>query len=239
MVRSLLTLATTLLFVSFVNAQNTYLGAEAAATLDFYELDDRIGKQLKNTPPLSGLWGFTVRQDIRKKYFVETGILLKSYYESIGFKSFGGTGGGEEIRAMLVPVRLGRRLNLKKEKLFLIPVLGYVYGNNLDYGYGDGGSGGSVGSPSGPNYSYVAPGYYKLKNFSLIQAGIGLERKIGKALLVSFSSYYYHGFKTLIDQHIVYTVNGSTEAPARKESKGSFLSFGLGIKYAVSNIWKN
>ena len=140
---------------------------------------------------------------------------------------------------MLVPVRLGRRLNLKKEKLFLIPVLGYVYGNNLDYGYGDGGSGGSVGSPGGPNYSYVAPAYYKLKNFSLIQAGIGLERKIGKALLVSFSSYYYHGFKTLIDQHIVYTVNGSTEAPARKESKGSFLSFGLGIKYAVSNIWKN
>jgi hypothetical protein len=237
MSRALLTV-TAFLFASLSNAQNTYLGAEAAATTDFYQLNDKIGRQIKNAPPLSGLWGFTIRQDIHKKYFIETGVLLKSYFGSIGFKSIGGTSSSEEIRVILIPVRLGTRLNLKKEKLFLVPVVGYVYGNNVDYGYGDGGSGGSVGKPGGPNYSYAAPAYYRLKNFSLLQAGIGLERKVGKAFLVSFSSYYYHGFKILIDQPIVYTFNGSTEIPARKESKGNMLSIGVGIKYTVSSFWR-
>jgi hypothetical protein len=238
MTRALLTAVIALSSIISINAQNTYLGGEAAVTLDFYELDDRIGKQLKNGPPLSGLWGFTIRQDIHKKYFIETGVLLKSYYGSIGFKSFDGTSSGEEFRAALIPLRLGTKLNLKKEKLFLIPTVGYVYGNNLDYGYGDGGSGGSGKNANRDSYSYTAPAYYKLKNFSLLQAGIGLERKIGKAFLLSFSSSYYHGFKILIDQPVVYTFNGSTEIPARKESKGSMLSFGVAIKYAVSNIWR-
>src|SRR5215217_7976362 len=98
MTKALLTVVTILLFALSTIAQNTYLGAEAAATPDFYKLEDGIGKQLKNTPPLSGLWGFNLRQDIHKKLFIETGVLLKSYYGSIGFKSFGGTASGEEIR---------------------------------------------------------------------------------------------------------------------------------------------
>src|SRR5215218_6700427 len=121
--KTLLTALTFLALAHYTNAQNIYLGAEAAATLDFYKLEDPIGKQLKDAPPLSGTWGFTVRRDNRQKTFIETGVLLKSYYESIGFKSFNGTSSDEEIKALLILLRVGKKFNLKKEKLFLVLVV--------------------------------------------------------------------------------------------------------------------
>lgn len=217
--------------------KNTYLGIEGHLNTDRYEIIDE-GSLLKNVSPLSAYYGFHIRQDLSPTVFVEAGLLRKNYAEGIGFTTSTGYSSGDAISALLIPVRLGTRINLRKQKLHLVPVIGYVRGINTDYGYGDGGIGGFEIYGTDTIHHSVHSKLSIRKAYPLLQTGMGLEFIFLRTALVSLSANYYTGFKTLIEQDIEYRHNSSAPYTAKGLSKGEFLSLGLAVKYPISSIWK-
>jgi len=236
MTKITLTILLLVVTLTTISAQNrTYIGAEAAVTHDIYEIAD-YGTELKEIPLINGLWGLNIRQDLNKKVFLEIGLLRKYYNEGIGFKTSGGYSETNAITAWLIPLRLGTRMNLNKEKIHLVSVLGLVYGINSDYGYGGGSGFEKVSGGDSIYYSYTS--YYNFsKRLPLIQAGLGLEFKLFQTALLSLSTNYYAGLKKLIQQDITYTVNNGLEQRGTAISKGDTFGLGVALKYPISSIW--
>lgn len=234
-----ITLVLSFAFITSVAQKNTYIGFEGAVNNDVYDIIDN-GSLLKKVPLITGYFGLNIRQDISSTVFLETGLLRKYYDEGIGFKGSSSYTEGNAINAWLIPLRLGVRVklfNLRKQKLYLVPVIGYVLGINSDYGYGDGGEGGSE-TTAQDTISYNV--YSKLslrRTFPLLETGIGVEFALLRTVVVSVSAKYYTGFKNLIEQNIEYTHN-SVSNTAKGLSRGEIMSFGLSAKYPISNLWR-
>jgi len=231
-------LALNLVFITAVAQKNTYIGFEGAANNDVYEIIDN-GSLLKKVPLITGYFGLNIRQDISSSVFLETGLLRKYYDEGIGFKGSSSYTEGNAINAWLIPLRLGvklKLLNLRQQRLYFVPVIGYVFGINSDYGYGDGGAGGSQ-TMAHDTISYSV--YSKLslrRRFPLLQTGIGVQFSLFRIVVLSVNANYYTGFKNLIEQNIEYTHN-SVSNTAKGLSKGEIMAFGLSAKYPISYIW--
>jgi hypothetical protein len=123
-----ITLALSLAFITGVGQKHTYIGVEGAANNDVYDMIDN-GSLLKKVPLITGYFGLAIRQDISSAVFLETGLLRKYYDEGIGFKGSPSYTEVNAISAWFIPLRLGVRLkllNLRKQKLYLVPVIGYV-----------------------------------------------------------------------------------------------------------------
>lgn len=234
-----ITLVFSFAFITVVGQNNTYIGIEGAANNDVYDIIDN-GSLLKHVPLITGYFGLNIRQDISSSVFLETGLLRKYYDEGIGFKSSSFYTESNAINAWLIPLRLGVRfklLNLRKQKLYVVPVIGYVFGINSDYGYGDGGEGGSQ-TMTQDTITYNV--YSKLslrRGFPLLQTGLGVEFSLFRVVLLSVNANYYTGFKNLIEQNIEYTQN-SVSNTAKGLSKGEIMAFGLSARYPISHIWR-
>jgi hypothetical protein len=232
------TVALNLAFITAVAQKNTYIGFEGAVNNDVYDIIDN-GSVLKKVPLITGYFGLNIRQDISSSVFLETGLLRKYYDEGIGFKGSPSYTETNAINAWLIPLRLGvkfKLLNLRKQNLYLVPVIGYAFGINSDYGYGDGGKGGSQ-TIAHDTISYNV--YSKLslrRKFPLLQTGMGVEFSLFRTMLISVNANYYTGFKNLIEQNIEYTHN-SVSNTAKGLSKGDMMAFGLSAKYPISHIW--
>ncbi len=233
----LATLALAFLLTTASAQKNTYIGGEGAVSHDVYEIIDN-GNLLKKVPLLTGYFGFNIRQDLSSTVFVETGLLRKYYDEGIGFKTSPGYSSGNEISGWFIPLRLGTRINLRKQKVHLVPVIGYTLGINSDYGYGDGGSAGSEiykqDTISYRNYAKLS----LRRTFPLLQTGMGVEFILLRTALVSLAANYYTGFTNLIEQDIEYTHN-STTYTAKGLSKGEIASFGVAVKYPINHLWSS
>jgi hypothetical protein len=233
----LATLTLTVILTTAVAQKNTYFGVEGALTHDVYEYIDN-GSLLKTPALITGYFGISIRQDISPTLFVETGLLRKPYDEGIAFKTSGGYSSGNAINCWLIPLRLATRINLNRQRLHLVPVIGYSLGINSDYGYGDGGVGGY--EIAGQDTVHFAV-YSKLslrRTYPLLQTGLGVEFVLFRTLLASVSANYYTGFKNLIEQDISYTHN-SVPNTGKGLSKGEMASFGLALKYPVSQLWRH
>lgn len=216
--------------------KNTYFGIEGALTHDVYEIIDD-GPLLKTPALITGYYGVSIRQDLSPTLFVETGLIRKPYDEGIAFKTSGGYSSGNAINCWLIPLRMGTRINLHRQRLHLVPVIGYSLGINSDYGYGDGGSGGyEITNQDTVHYAV----YSKLslrRTYPLLQTGLGVEFVLFRTLLASLSANYYTGFKNLIEQDISYTHN-SVPYTGKGLSKGEMACFGLALKYPISQLWR-
>ena len=216
-----ITLALSLAFITGTAQKNTYIGFEGAMNNDIYDIIDN-GALLKKVPLITGYFGLNIRQDISPTVFLETGLLRKYYDEGIGFKGSSSYSEENAINAWLIPLRLGIRLkllNLRKQKLYFVPVIGYVFGINSDYGYGDGGEGGSkIMKQDTISYSVHSKLSFR-RTIPLLQTGMGVEFALLRTAVISVSANYYTGFKNLIEQNIEYTHN-SVSNTAKGLSKG-------------------
>jgi hypothetical protein len=226
-----------LLPVTNVLAQNkTYLGIELAATNDQLTIVDN-GADLKSVPLVEGLWGFTIRQEFKHTFFVETGLIRKYYFEGFGFHGSDTYGTSSAFDAWIIPFRIGSRIDLYKRSIHLVPLIGYSLGINSDYGYDGFGRGRQYRGDLMIVYEYTSRSVSK--NYFLMQAGLGLEFELFKILLLSISTNYYSGMKDVSRLDIAYTVGNSPTRTAKAVSSGDFLSFGTSIKFPVSYFWQH
>jgi hypothetical protein len=223
--------------LSPVFAQNkTYFGVEGAITHDLYEIQDD-GNTLKTVPLIEGLWGVNIRQDLNRLFFVEAALARNYYDEGFGFKTVPYYGSSSGIDAWLIPLRAGAKVNLYHQKVYAVPLIGYAFCINSDYPFPGQGHGTARSSTITVLYSYSETYPTSTRYFSLLQAGVGLEFKLFKALLFSMSSSYYKGFAKVVQLDIVYSVNNSSSIRATSVSKGDFWTLGAGFKYPVSDLW--
>ncbi len=224
------------LFIHWANCQTrTYLGFEASMALDMYELTDE-GTELKKTPLGEGHWGINCRQDINTNLFLETGLLRKYYAEGFGFKNISGGSSSNAFDAWLIPIRLGTKIDISKNKLFLIPVIGYLFCINSDFGSSGGGSG-SI-KTSNDSIAYVYTDNLKSQYYSLLQTGIGCEFSIFKSAIISISTNYFTGFKIVKELDISYTKDHSPTMAGKTYSKGEFWNLSVSLAYPISNFWQ-
>lgn len=212
----------------------TYFGIEFSSANDIYKITDN-GNYLMNVPLGNAAGGFYVRQELNKNLFIETGLILKYYWQGFGFKTIPYYGTSSCDPSWIIPVRLGLNLNLYKEKVYLVPVVGYSFGINPPFGYGTG-YGNQTSGTTTIEYNY-SENPDVARYFSLIQTGIGVEFKLFETLLLSISTNYYSGLNKTTQIDINYTVNNSNQTTGTAISKGEFWCVSTGLKYPISNFW--
>lgn len=213
----------------------TYFGLEFSVANDIYKIRDN-GDYLISVPLVDAQGGFNIRQELRRNLFVETGLILKYYWEGFGFKTIPSYSTSSSDPSWIIPLRLGINLNLYKSKIFLVPIVGYALGVNPPFGYGFG-YGRQTSSNTTIFYSYTENPDVS-RYFSLLQTGIAVEFKLFQTLLCPISINYYGGFNKATHLDINYTVNNGNETTGTAISKGEFWCVSTGIKYPISNFWR-
>lgn len=221
--------------ISLAYGQNkTYFGLEFSLANDIFKISDN-GNYLIKIPLINGQGELKLRQEIRRNLFIETGLIMKYYQQGFGFKSIPYYGSSSGDPSWIIPLRFGFKLNILKEKIYLVPVVGYSFGINPPYGNGLG-YGNPTSSSTTIDYDYTENPNVS-RYFSLLQTGIGFEFKLFKTLLFSISTNYYGGFRETTHLDINYTVNNSNQTTGTAISKGEFWCVSTGLKYPISNFW--
>lgn len=217
------------------NAQNkTYFGLEFSVANDIFKITD-TGDYLKPVPLYNAQGGIFIRQELGQHVFIESGVILKAYNDGFGFRTIPYYGVGSSDISWLLPLRIGLRANLLKERLWFVPVGGYTFGINPPFGYGLG-YGTQRSTTTTISYSSTENPDVS-RYFSLFQVGVGLEVKLFKVLLCTLSSSYYTGINNTMQQDIIYTVNNSAPYSGTAISKGEFWCATIELRYPISNLW--
>lgn len=205
-----------------------YIGAEIAWSADILSHTDFDG-YIKGAPLNSALYGINCRFQLAENFFVETGVYARAYKLGIGFSNGDYTSGTDRTGAIL-PFRAGARIPFFKGAIALTPVAGISLGitdegEPFDY---DGGH-----SYDGIELYYRYTPQYSTQVLALLQAGAGLDIRVGKRALITANTNYYGGLSTILTQNITYSVNNGAEKNATISGKGSFYSIGLGFRYRI------
>lgn len=212
-------------------AQNTtHIGAEVAYSADFFKINDPGGR-VTHPDVSSAIWGATIRRTFNKHVFLETGVYARAYKLGLAFDHNFGSGGTDRT-GVLIPLRVGGRLPLFKGAIALCPVTG------ISFGITDEGLGGKVDGVrqwegvERIEYEYTI--HYPSQVFSLFQAGMGMDIRLGQKALLSLSTNYYGGISKILVQRIEYTPGNGTATKATQHTNGGFYTVGIGFKYEVN-----
>jgi len=208
---------------------HTYIGSEVAYSEDIFHMDDP-GGYLKRAPLSAALWGVNIRHVMLQHLFVETGLYSRGYKQGIMFKNEMGTTSTDRS-ATMIPFRIGGRFPFFKEAIAVCPVVGYTLalaseGQTLKVE--------ADNSFDGTRVQYIYTLQYVSQSFSLLQAGLGVDIRLARKVLLSINSNYYSGLNKTLIQHISYSVNNGANNNATAYTKGSFYTVGIGIR---AEIW--
>ncbi len=220
---------------SVLGQLNTYIGIEVARTIDLYKIEED-SNSLMAVRLINPIGGINIRQEISKKFFFEVGVIRKDYMQGFSFVNINGYVYYPSFKSWLVPVKLGYRIALPKQ-FFITTNAGFTLSLNSDY----------------PNrvinsWARSTPNYYQYsytrnaavpRSFFLMQPSIGIERKFFNVLLISIYGTRSFGFNDINQLDISYTVNNSTPITGKAISNGGFSSYGISIKYPISNFWQS
>jgi hypothetical protein len=220
------------LFTSLVAVAQpaTYIGVEVAYSADVIGIDNAEGQLAK--PDLnSALWGANIRHQPWKYLFLEGGVYTRAYKKGIAFTN--GTGSsGTDLTGILVPLRVGGRLPLFKERIAFCAVAGYTQGwvTESQSSWSSGG----MQNPGFDKIQYEYDTQYPEQAFSLFQLGMGLDIRLWPKTLLTLSTNYYTGINKIMIQHIEYTVNNGPVIKATSYTKGNFYTVGIGFKHRLN-----
>ena len=221
--------------------KKTYIGIEGSIANDRVTIEDN-GNELKHVPLLAPLVGINFRHEIYKNLFVEAGLLYKPYDEGMGFKLDRGYSTGTGFNSWIIPLRIGTSIKLFEGIINLVPVIGYSFCRNQDYGYDSvyapGSSWGYIKTQQN-SIAYSGATTYNNKTFSLVQTGLGIEVKLFRTVNLNFSANYYLGLNKVYQQDVLYNINNSPDQSAKMVSKGQFWSVGVKLQYPISNLWQS
>ena len=115
-------------------AQNkTYAGLEASVFSNRFSIQDN-GDWLTTTPLSDVQGGINIRQEINTYLFAEAGAIIRPYVRGYSFRSSLVPATSVDYFSWLIPIRIGTNVNLYKEKIFFVPMIGYTLGVNPSSG---------------------------------------------------------------------------------------------------------
>ena len=214
---------------------NTYLGIEGAHTNDLFTVMDN-GNSLRTVPLPNVLGGISIRREINTRLFLETGLLVKPYWQGFGFKNIAVYNTTLSFDAWLIPLRVGYKIKFVKG-FFLVPTAGVTLGINPSVSLAGGYGHGTLRSGSTTiEYDYEDNEDVN-RYFILAQPSISLEKEIFKTLLLCIYVNRGFGFNKVTQLDISYSVNNSAPISGRGQTNGDYWSYGLRLKYPISKIW--
>lgn len=221
-----------LLLTVGARAQNTtHIGVEVAYSADVFKITDPGGRVTK--PDVSAaLWGVNIRRSIHRYIFFETGVYARAYKVGLAFDGYYGSQSTDRT-AYLLPIRFGARLPMINNAIAICPVAGFTFGVT------DEGSlikaDGTFGWDDVEKIQFKYTVHRPSQVLTLVQAGIGIDIKLWPKTLLHLSTNYYAGLTPSLRQSIQYQPqNGQASYDAVQSSKGSFVTAGIGLKYAVN-----
>lgn len=218
---------------------NFFMGFDAARSYDKYDMYDTGNKAY--VPELkSSNWSFLLGYTMLSTITFETGVMLKFYKEGAGIvANLGPTYGiSSGFSSWQVPVRIGARIPLYQDKIFMYTRAGYhLCKNNAPNNIGTSFS--SAYNPTTKEYEYLYTTDYRTSSdryFNLLETAIGLEFKLSERLQLVPMVSYYTGFKPLIMQDLKYSIAGETVQQAQIVSKGNYLNYSLCMRFNFNKI---
>jgi len=231
---SILILLSIVLGHSVFGQHKTFLGIEGAIAKDLIKVEDK-GNSLETVALHNHLWGITVRQELKSRLFLETGVFFKTYWLTAAFDPDFYVYHAS-CKAVLIPLRLGYSIKLSK-KLSLLLMPGVTLGINRD-DYWDSGTSWLTEGNSRTDFTYTENEDVS-KYFMLLNPTIGIEQKFFKSTVpVSIYLTRNFGFTRIHQLDITYSVDGSAPVEAKVMGYGEFWSLSLSVKYPISNIWQ-
>src|SRR5688572_19849447 len=111
--------------ISMIYAQTSF-GLEFGVSKDIYRLFEHASKdpmyngvKLRSVRPPSVIAGFNIRQELNRTFYVEAGMLWKRYESAMAFNFERGHSSSTEFKSLMIPVRIGAKINLYKDKIQL------------------------------------------------------------------------------------------------------------------------
>ncbi|GAA4330668.1 hypothetical protein [Flaviaesturariibacter amylovorans] len=223
--KALLPLAGSLLTAPALAQTGFSIGAEVAAATDRVVVEDPGGRLVE--PELPSVYvGVAGRYRFHKYGFAELGVAVKRYDIGIAFSELSGTSTGTV--SVQVPLRLGGRIALLRNRLSIEPFIGHslVWQRQVE-GYRTSAVDYPVGNDA---ITFTAITNYPVSIYSLLEAGLNLDYRLGRSVHVGLRGHLFRGFgKPMVDD-IRYSVNGGAEVIARQYGQGSFSAIGVGIR---------
>jgi hypothetical protein len=234
--------------VSVIYSQrSTTIGVELASSSDIYKITEQQLVQIKSNAselsasrPTSSIVGLNIRRNLNSTFYLETGLHLKTYSVERSFEfnenNFTiGYSNNNYFRSFIIPVKMGVKVNLYKDKVQLTPNMGFSLVKNhfpkLNPNTNQGT--GTYAYPSNSSLIYSYSTRYNTSSYVLFQTGIGLDVKLTRAITLSLAGSNYQGFKKVISQDIKYNFSNQPERAAQSYSNGSMRTFSFGLKFAL------
>lgn len=223
-----------LLTESYFSQQRTYIGIESSLTTDFVDIVGNV-THLGQTPLIDYRIGLTARQDINSFLSAEIGFTYKRFHEGFNVKSSLSFKSIKTIDAYCIPTRLITRINLRKEKVFLCPVLGLTscinpQDRDATYDYN------KYVNATDSLAIYSGTYFYNQKVFLLIQTGVSVDFNFKNNSSLTLFSSYYNGLQIISRSYVLYQENDYRPVYLEMYRKGSFWDMlGISYKYPIRN----
>ena len=225
--------------------RGTYVGVVSGPTFMLYDYTS-TGNDLWTAPFLGGaVYGFTLGQDLTENVAFETGFIGYNYNESYRLRGEFGTGISSGIHVHQFPLRFKIGVDLGEPNFRLVTTLGYSLAINRTFGATGSSSRGFPNPRFFPDDTTLSlprsrdtTNFSVRKNYSLLEAGLGLEWELAHGLIFTANASYFHGFQRVIETEVNYWTENESDQQASIWTNGDYFSLIFGMKYAVSNIWQ-
>jgi hypothetical protein len=208
----------------------TYVGLEAALYEDQNSIGEDSGGSLNTVSAKGLLGGLTIRRDLNPRWFVESGIIYKMFYQSIVFDlpvNYPYTLYG--FMSLQVPFRLGYRIRLN-DKMSFILLPGISMGFNIEPDYASFGGATTINSKT---YKYYAKGTHDNRFFILVNPSLALERVLFDSWIISLYAGRSWGLTDISELIVDYTIDNSSTYTGTIINNGNFFYGGISLKYPI------
>ena len=231
-----------LLLPGVLVAQNrTYVGVETGPKFELYQYEDNGDGLYTNPFFFSPIIGLTIGQELNQVFTLETGFSLNNYGESYRIRGEGlGFVSSNAILAFQIPLRVKARIPIIKEKISVVPSIGYTFAINNDYG--SSGSGGSFILNFDPQFNdstrtSEVSNYSLRKTYGLLETALAVEYQYPNEVVLYLAGSYLRGFNRIVELDVTYRINDQPEQTGTVFSNGDYFGVVFGIRIPISKAW--
>jgi hypothetical protein len=237
--------------VAALVTNKVYVGIEGMTFANFstFSGSGYVDNAMRKPPLLTGSFGLSLRQNLSQRLALETGVSLNR----IGYRAtfIGNYQGGKRWRSksymtstfslLGIPVMINYFVGSKSTKFRKYVSLGtyLLFNPNAGVKGGVGGRGGFVDAYTGDTFTLTERRQQGPRLTPIAQAGIGIERDLGRRVIANLGLVYTKGFTNVAVWNLEYTtwdisrgVDGVTFYN-NITNKGTYIGLRLAIQLAV------
>lgn len=225
---------------SLLGQRATYINIGVAVNNDVFKFQDPCNI-MQSAFLLSHAWSVMITQEVTPQLSIESGFISKVTMSGIRLNREHPDWGpinsfNLAFFSTQIPLRVKGHTFLNKNKLRVTSTLGYHLGINHDYYWEDDFS--ETQYYPDDTISYSRNIFNPRKNFSLLEAGIGINYVINPSLEFAAETSYYQGINRIYQEDFEITSRGCSTNDAYGFSEGSYWSLTLALRVKISNLWQ-